>query len=238
AGRAPGDDTAADTAVVERDRGRRGRHVVARPGRAVQVAAQLVEREPPAELGLEAAVHVELRVRALDEERGQPGQDDRQDHRDREQLDERESPLAAQSRHAALALTSASALRATDALFEPIPHADSARASTWTSSRSASSPRHQPNLAPSTIHSFWNSQCLTLAFVGFGCAASQRPSCLARSGSGISSSGSAGAPATTKAGGRFCACDAGLAAGLAATVAVFAGLATAGLGFAAGATAA
>src|SRR5689334_7757262 len=84
----------------------------------------------------------------------------------------------------------------------------------------ASAPCHQPMRAPATIHSFWKSQCLTFAFDFFGCAASHVPSAAARSGSGISSSGSFLAPGTTNAGGRLAGAAGCLGAGFAAAGAV------------------
>src|SRR5215218_4042269 len=58
--------------------------------------------------------------------------------------------------------------------------------------------------APATIHWCWYSQWLTFAFVGFGFVSSHVESACARSGSGISFSGSVVAPVAANAGGRCC----------------------------------
>src|SRR5215213_10623248 len=120
----------------------------------------LVERHAGALLRLEPPVHVELPVRALDEERRQAGQDHTHDRDDGEHLDQRVATLAAQPAQApghffAFACTRPSATRATSSLFEPTPQSCCARRSTWIRSSSASAPCHQPNSAPVTIHECW-----------------------------------------------------------------------------------
>src|SRR5438105_1403898 len=84
-----------------------------------------------------------------------------------------------------------------------MPQTDWARWSAAISRRRASAPCDQPNLAPVTIQACWYRKWLTFAVVGCGWARSQASSRRARSVSGISSSGSFGAPETTNAGVRL-----------------------------------
>src|SRR5205085_474614 len=114
ADRAPADRAAAAEAIrglAERDRRRRsgGRD----RARAVDVLAELAEREARVELSLEAAVEAQLGLRAFDEAAGQPDEYHRQDHHHDQQLDERVAAVRphepAEPLHRALAWTSASA---------------------------------------------------------------------------------------------------------------------------------
>ena len=142
------------------------------------------------------------RLRAGDEDVGDACEDDAHDHHHDEHLDEAVASLSPEAQPAAhpldhfiLASTSASALRATSSLFVPIPQRFCARRSAAISFRSASAPCHQPNAGagddPGVLVEEVPDVRLRLRVRG-----DPRRRSLARCGSGISFSGSVGAPAT------------------------------------------
>ena len=121
----------------------------------MDVALETVDAEPRLLLRLEAAVHVGLGVRPLDEERHQRGHNRAEDQEHGEHLDERVAALAAEPAHRDLFWTNASAASARALLFSPMPQTCWARAFAAIRTRSASAPCHQPNRAPVTTHEFW-----------------------------------------------------------------------------------